>query len=126
MSSPTDLRYTETHEWVRMDQGVATLGVTQFAVDELTDVTYVQMRKRGTHVKKGEQIGEIESVKATSDIYSPIAGEIVEVNTALEQDASAVNAEPYGSGWLVKIKASNPGEADQLMDASAYDAKYAG
>lgn len=126
MSSPTDLRYTETHEWVRMEGGVATLGVTQFAVDELTDVTYVQMRKPGTKVNKGDQVGEVESVKATSDIYAPIGGEIVEVNTALEDDASAVNAEPYGSGWLVRIKASNPSEAEQLMDATAYDAKYAG
>jgi len=126
MSSPSDLRYTETHEWVRMQDGIATIGVTQFAVDELTDVTFVQMKKVGTKIATGDQIGEVESVKATSDIYSPIAGEVVEVNTSLDDDASAVNDEPYGSGWLVKIKATDPAEADALMNADAYDAKYAG
>ena len=109
-----------------MQDGIATIGVTQFAVDELTDVTFVQMKKVGTKIATGDQIGEVESVKATSDIYSPIAGEVVEVNTSLDDDASAVNDEPYGSGWLVKIKATDPAEADALMNADAYDAKYAG
>ncbi len=126
MSSPSDLRYTETHEWIRVSGDTATLGITKFAVDELTDVTFVQMKKAGTKLKKGDQVGEVESVKATSDIYSPIAGTIVEVNTVLEDDASKVNAEPYGAGWLVKIKADNPSDASALMDAAAYDSKYGG
>lgn len=126
MSSPSDLRYTETHEWIRVSGDTATLGITKFAVDELTDVTFVQMKKAGTKLKKGDQVGEVESVKATSDIYSPIAGTIVEVNTQLEDDASKVNAEPYGAGWLVKIKPDNPADASALLDAAAYDAKYGG
>lgn len=126
MPSPADLRYTDTHEWVRVDKDIATIGVTQFAVDELTDITYVQMKKVGTTLAKGDQIGEVESVKATSDIYAPIAGEIVEVNKALDDNASAVNEAPYAAGWLVKIKAANPADANDLMDAAAYDKKYAG
>ncbi len=124
MSSPGDLRYTETHEWLRMSGDTATLGITKFAVEELTDVTFVQMKKVGTKLKKGDQVGEVESVKATSDIYSPIAGTVIEVNGALEDDASLVNTEPYKGGWLVKIKPDNPADAQALLDASAYDAKY--
>lgn len=127
MASPADRRYTESHEWVReAGSGPVTLGVTKFAVEELTDITYVQMKPAGTKVAAGGAVGEIESVKATSDIYSPVAGEIVEVNTALSDDPGLVNREPYAGGWLVKIKVSDAGPIARLMDAAAYDKAHAG
>lgn len=124
MPSPTDLKFTETHEWIRVQGSIATLGITQFAVNELTDVTYAQMKSVGTVVKAGDPIAEVESVKATSDVYSPIAGKIIEVNTKLDADASAVSSAPYGDGWLVKIEMSDPKASGALLDSAAYDAKY--
>lgn len=120
MPTPADRKYTESHEWVKDAGGTVTLGVTQFAVDELTDITYVQMKPAGTKVAAGGAVGEIESVKATSDIYSPVAGEIVEVNKTLSDDPSLVNKDPYGAGWLVKIKATDVGPMAKLMDGPAY------
>lgn len=121
MPTPADRKYTESHEWVKDASGTVTLGVTQFAVDELTDITYVQMKPAGTKVAAGGAVGEIESVKATSDIYSPVAGEIVEVNKTLSDDPSLVNKDPYGAGWLVKIKATDVGPMAKLMDGPAYE-----
>jgi glycine cleavage system H protein len=121
MPSPSDRKYTDSHEWVKSEGATLTLGVTQHAVDQLTDITYVEMKPAGTKVQAGGVIGEIESVKATSDIYSPVAGEIVEVNKALSDDPSAVNADPYGTGWLVKIKAADAGPLAKLKDGAAYD-----
>lgn len=121
MPTPADRKYTESHEWVKDAGGVVTLGVTQFAVDELTDITYVQMKAKGTKIAPGGSVGEIESVKATSDIYSPVGGEIIEVNGALSDDPSLVNKDPYNAGWLVKIKASDVGPLAKLMDGAAYD-----
>ncbi len=121
MPTPADRKYTESHEWVKDAGGTVTLGVTQFAVDELTDITYVQMKPTGTKVAAGGAVGEIESVKATSDIYSPVAGEIVEVNKTLSDDPSLVNKDPYGAGWLVKIKATDVGPMAKLMDGPAYE-----
>ncbi|MBN8645946.1 MAG: glycine cleavage system protein GcvH [Planctomycetes bacterium] len=127
MPTPADCRYSDSHEWHKPEGNPATgvtLGITQFAVNELTDITYVQMKPVGTKIKAGESVGEVESVKATSDIYSAVTGEIVAVNTALADDPSAVNTDPYGKGWLVKLKISNAGELSNLMDSKAYDAKY--
>jgi glycine cleavage system H protein len=121
MSSPADRKYTDSHEWAKAEGAVVTLGVTQHAVDALTDVTYVEMKPAGTKVQAGGVIGEIESVKATSDIYSPVAGEIVEVNKALSDDPSTVNSDPYGKGWLVKIKATDTAPLNALKDSAAYD-----
>ncbi len=121
MPSPSDRKYTDSHEWVKAEGPTITLGVTQHAVDQLTDVTYVEMKPAGTKVQAGAVIGEIESVKATSDIYSPVAGEIVEVNKALSDDPSAVNADCYGKGWLVKIKAADTAPLNALKDGAAYD-----
>lgn len=121
MPTPADRKYTESHEWVKDASGVVTLGVTQFAVDELTDITYVQMKAKGTKIAPGASVGEIESVKATSDIYSPVGGEIIEVNGALGDDPSLVNKDPYNAGWLVKIKATDVGPLAKLMDGAAYD-----
>ncbi len=123
MPAPSNCKYSDSHEWHRLEGDVVVLGITQFAVNELTDITYVQMKPVGTKVNAGQSVGEVESVKATSDIYSGVTGEIVAVNTALGDDPSAVNSDPYGKGWLVKIKAVDTGMAN-LMDAAAYNAKY--
>ncbi|MEM1423073.1 MAG: glycine cleavage system protein GcvH [Planctomycetota bacterium] len=124
MSSPTDLKYTDSHEWIRIEGDTVTLGITQHAVNELTDITYVEMKGAGEEIGAGDSVGEVESVKATSDIYSPIAGEVIGVNEGLDGDPSIVNNDPYGGGWLVKLRASDLGPADGLMDSSAYDEKY--
>ncbi|MGP1308992.1 MAG: glycine cleavage system protein GcvH [Phycisphaerales bacterium] len=121
MSTPADRKYTETHEWLRDDGEVVTLGITQHAVDELTDITYVEMRAKGTAIKSGDTVGEVESVKATSDIYSPVGGEIVEVNAKLADDPSLLNSDPYGDGWLVRIKPSDKAPMNNLMDSATYD-----
>jgi len=123
MPTPEDRRYTESHEWVKLDGDTFTLGLTQFAVDELTDITYVEMKSPGDGFSAGDSIGEVESVKAASDVYSPLAGEIVEVNPKLADDPSLLNSDPYGEGWLVKAKASDSGSYESLMDASSYEQK---
>ncbi len=125
MPAPADRRYTESHEWIKDEGGgVYALGVTQFAVNELTDITYVQMKSAGAKLAAGGTVGEIESVKATSDIYTPVGGEIVEVNKSLSDDPGQVNKDPYGAGWLVKIRASDAGPLAGLMDASAYSSAH--
>lgn len=124
MPSPSNAKYSESHEWHRLEGDTLTLGVTTFAVNELTDITYVQMKPAGTKVGKGETVGEVESVKATSDIYTSVPGTIAEVNTALADHPELVNSDPYGKGWLVKIKVSDPSAMNALMDAQTYDSKY--
>ncbi len=126
MSCPSDRRYTDTHEWHKSDGKTVTLGITRFAIDELTDITYVQLPKPGAAVQAGGAIGEIESVKATSELYSGICGKVVEVNQAVVNDPSIINQDPYEKGWLVKIEPANSAQADQLMDAKAYEAKFPG
>lgn len=124
MSLPTDRVYSESHEWHKLEGDVLTLGVTQFAVDQLTDVTYVEMKPAGTKVAAGGIVGEVESVKTTSDIYSAAAGEIVEVNKAAADDPSLLNSDPYGKGWLVKIRVSDPAPLKALMSADTYGKQY--
>jgi len=124
MPSPGDRLYSETHEWHKLDGDVLTLGLTQFAVDALTDVTYVEMKKPGTRIKAGEITGEVESVKTTSDIYSALGGEVTEVNAALSDNPSLLNTDPYGKGWLVKIKVSDKSGLSKCVDAKSYDAKH--
>jgi glycine cleavage system H protein len=124
MPTPTNCKYSESHEWHRSEGDSVVLGITQFAVNELTDITYVQMKPVGTKLKAGETVGEVESVKATSDIYTGVAGEITAVNTALSDDPSAVNTDPYGKGWLVKLKVTDPSGLAKLLDSAAYDSKY--
>ena len=124
-STPADCKYTDSHEWHKVNGDTVTIGITQFAVDELTDITYVELKSVGDSVDAGETIGEVESVKATSDIYSAIGGEIIEVNEALSDDPSLINNDPYTKGWLVKIKVADASALDDLMDKSAYDEKYA-
>lgn len=124
MSRPTDLRYTESHEWIRLDGDLATVGITQYAANELTDVTYVEMKPAGTAVDSGDALGEVESVKTTSDVFAMVAGEIVEVNPAVSDDPSLINSDPYGDGWLLRVRVADSAALSALMDQASYDAKY--
>jgi glycine cleavage system H protein len=114
------LRYTRTHEWVRVEGDVAVVGVTDFAQSELGDITYLELPEPGTVVKQGESMGVIESVKAASDIYAPVSGEVVEVNRSVVDSPELVNKSPYDEAWLAKIRLSAPDELERLMDAAAY------
>jgi glycine cleavage system H protein len=120
MSSPADYRYSQTHEWHKVEGTTLTLGITRYAVDALTDVTYVQMKGVGTKIAAGSIVGEVESVKTTSDIYCAAEGEVIEVNKAVAEDPSKLNTDPY-SNWLVKLKITGQGKMGELMDAAAYD-----
>ena len=124
MPNSADYRFSDTHEWSFVQDDVVTLGLTPFAVNKLTDITYVEMKPAGTRVALGESIGEVESVKTTSDVYASIDGEIVEVNSEAARDPSIVNADPFGKGWLVKIRAADTAPLDSLMDQATYDAKH--
>lgn len=126
MSTPDDRRYSESHEWHKLDGEVLTIGLTQHAADSLTDVTYVEMREPGTEVGAGEVVGEVESVKTTSDVYCAASGEISEVNEKLGDDPGLVNSDPYGEGWLVKIRVTDASRLDGLVDAETYDREHAG
>ena len=123
MPSPSDRRYTESHEWIKTDGDQLIVGVTQFAVNALSDVTYAALPAVGKTFSAGDVFGEVESVKATSELYLPVAGTITAVNTAVANDPALLNTDPYEAGWLVKIK---PAAADLsgLMDAAEYDAKH--
>jgi len=122
MSNPSDRTYTDTHEWLKVDGDVLTIGLTAYAVDQLTDVTFAEMQPVGTEVAPGDSVGEVESVKTSSDVYSPVEGEIVEINESLESNPEQVNADPFGDGWLVKIKIAGQGTLDSSMDSEAYTA----
>lgn len=118
---PSDLRYTESDEWVRREGDDIVSGITAFASDQLGDVVYVQLPEVGSHHGREEAFGEIESVKAVSDLYSPMAGEILAVNEELDQNPALINEDPYGRGWMVKLKPDNPGDFDSMLDAQAYE-----
>ncbi|MEX2215378.1 MAG: glycine cleavage system protein GcvH [Phycisphaeraceae bacterium] len=126
MASPKDRRYLESHEWHKLEGDIVVIGVSQFAVDELTDITYVDFRKKAGPIKAGEAFGEIESVKATSDLYCGIDGTIVAVNDKVADDPSLVNRDPFGDAWLIKIKPDNAAQLDGLLAADDYDAKAGG
>ena len=118
---PDDLRYTKDDEWVRREGDDAVYGVTSFAAEQLGDVVYIQLPETGSQYSKGDSFGEIESVKAVSDLYSPLTGEITEVNEDLDQNPGLVNEDPYGRGWIARMRPTNPEEFDSLMDAAAYE-----
>ena len=120
MSYPTDLKYTKEHEWIRVDGGTGAIGITDFAQQQLGDVVYVELPEVGAKLKQGQSFGTIESVKAVSELYAPVSGEVVEVNTALKDKPETVNADPHGS-WMIAVKLTNPTETDGLMDASQYE-----
>lgn len=121
MASPQDLYYAKTHEWVRIEDHIATIGITDFAQNQLSDLTFIELPEVGTPVEAGDEVAVLESVKAASDIYAPIAGEIVEVNEALEDSPEQVNNSPYEEGWLFRIKFVKEEDVDDLMDAESYD-----
>jgi glycine cleavage system H protein len=120
---PDELKYSKEHEWVRMEGNIAQIGVTVFAQDSLGDVVFIDLPDVGTEVRQFEKFGEIESVKAVSDLFSPIAGTIVDANSAAIDNPESVNTDPYGSGWLIKVEISDPSQLDELMDAETYEAK---
>ncbi len=125
MSIPTDRKYLDTHEWFKVDGDVVTIGITQYAADELTDITYVDLPPVGTKVEAGKEVGEIESVKATSELVSAVSGEVIEINTALEDAPELVNDDPSNGGWMVKIKSDDLGPLEKLMDGAAYESHCA-
>ena len=122
MDYPEDLKYTEEHEWVLIEDDVVTVGITDFAQDALGDVVFVELPEEGATLEAGKSFGVVESVKAVSDIYAPVSGEVVEVNEELPDTPELVNTSPYEDGWMVKIKLSDPSELDSLLDADAYKA----
>jgi glycine cleavage system H protein len=115
-----NLKFTKTHEWVGVEGELATVGITDFAVNQLTDLVYIDLPAVGSTCEAGKVFGEVESVKAVSDLYSPVSGEIAEVNEALVDDQSPLSDDPFGTGWITKIKMSNPDELKQFMDADEY------
>ena len=119
---PEELLYSKDHEWVAVDGDVGTVGITDYAQKELGDIVFVELPEVGQELKAGETLGNIESVKAVSELFSPLTGVVLEVNEALEEQAELVNQEPHGAGWIVRIKIAEPGELDELMDAAAYGA----
>ncbi len=125
MGVPQDRKYLESHEWHLVDGDVVTIGITQFAADQLSDVTYVELPAAGTELKAGKVFGEIESVKATGEMYSAVSGNVVEVNGALEDQPELVNTDPFAEGWMIKVEASDLADVEKLLSAAEYDKKYA-
>ena len=122
----TSLRYAPSHEWAKLDGDIVTVGVTAFAVEQLTDVTYLELPKVGKVCKPGDEFGVIESVKSTSSLYAPVAGEVIEVNAAAAKDTAVVNSDPFGQGWMVKFKLASGATLDHLLTKDKYDAQISG
>ena len=120
MNLPEDLKYTKEHEWVRVEGEYAIVGITDFAQSELGDIVYVEVDSLDEEVEQDEVFGTVEAVKTVSDLYMPVSGEIVEMNESLEDSPELVNSDPYGEGWMVKIKMTDPSELEDLLDAEAY------
>lgn len=125
MNIPSDLRYASSHEWVRLEGDTVTVGISDHAQEELTDVVFVELPAVGRAVDAGDPTAVVESVKAASDIYAPLGGEVVEVNPEVEADPSLVNTDPYGKGWIFKLRVKNVEHFEKLMDAAAYGAQIA-
>jgi len=122
---PKNLRYAATHEWASLEGDTCTLGITKFAVEQLTDVVYIEMPDIGDHVFAGESFGEIESVKAVSELYSPVNGEVIAINDKLENDPAIISNDPYGKGWLVKIKCEPGSKLDHMLTLEKYEKQIA-
>ena len=120
LNFPDNVRYSQDHEWARKDGDFFVVGISDYAQDQLGDIVFVEMPEAGSSYEKGEVFGTVESVKAVSELFMPVAGEIVEINPKLEDSPELVNNDPYKEGWMLKIKASNPGDFDELMDLAAY------
>jgi len=121
MNIPSNLQYTKDHEWVKIENGVATIGITDFAQGELGDIVFVELPEAGKSFNAGDAFGTIEAVKTVTDLFSPISGNIVAINEGLDNDTGKVNSDPYGDGWLVKIRLSDPDEKDGLLSSIAYE-----
>ena len=122
MNVPQNLKYTKDHEWVSVDGDIATVGITDFAQGELGDIVYVEIETEGESMDQEEVFGSVEAVKTVSDLFMPVSGEIIEFNSNLEANPELVNSDPYGEGWMVKVKLSNTGEINDLLDAAGYTA----
>ena len=120
MNVPTNLKYTNDHEWVKVDGNVATVGITDFAQSELGDIVFVDIQTEGDELGKGEVFGAIEAVKTVADAFMPVSGKVIEVNADLEGAPETVNSDPYGAGWMIKVEMSNPAELNELLDAAQY------
>ena len=120
MNLPIDLKYTKDHEWIRAEGEIATIGITEFAQKELGDIVYIEIETLGQSLKKEEAFGTIEAVKTVSDMFMPVSGEIIEVNPLLEKNPETANKDPYGDGWMVKIRMNNPAELNELFNATDY------
>ena len=120
MDFPDELKYTEEHEWVLVEDDIVTIGITDFAQEQLGDVVFVELPEVGDDLEAGKSFGVVESVKAVSDIYAPVSGEVVEINDELPNEPEIINSSPYDDGWLVRLKLTDPSELDELMDADAY------
>ena len=119
---PSDYRYTKEHEWIKVSGNIGTIGITDYAQHELGDVVFVELPAVGAKITAGQVFGTVESVKAVSEIFAPVSGEVTEANTALTASPETLNSDPHGAAWLIKAKLSNPGEVSSLMDAAAYEA----
>lgn len=122
MNFPANLRYTKDHEWISLDGDTATIGITDYAQKELGDIVYVEVETIGKPLETGVVFGTVEAVKTVSDLFLPVSGTITELNPALANSPESVNNDPYGAGWMIKMKVSDPGEVDTLLDAAAYEA----
>jgi glycine cleavage system H protein len=121
VSAPTDLHYTRDHEWVRVDGEEATVGITQYAADQLGDIVFVELPETGRELEEAKTFGVVESVKAVSDLFAPLSGEVTAINGALAGDPELVNSDPYGRGWMIKLRVTDKGQLDDLLDGPAYD-----
>ena len=126
MAVPADLKYTKDHEWIKIDGDVATIGITDYAQGELGDIVYVEVETEGDSLDKDETFGTVEAVKTVSDLFMPLSGEVTEFNESLEDAPESVNKDPYGDGWMIKIKLSDASQVNDLLDAAAYEALIAG
>ncbi|HYH92970.1 MAG TPA: glycine cleavage system protein GcvH [Candidatus Saccharimonadales bacterium] len=125
MSVPSDLRYTKDHEWVRVDGDEATVGITQYAADQLGDIVFVELPDDGRALEAAKPFGVVESVKAVSDLFAPLAGEVIATNPELAGRSELVNTDPYGEGWMIRLRLTDPAEVEDLLDGEAYDALVA-
>jgi glycine cleavage system H protein len=125
LMDPTTLRFSPTHEWVHLEGDIATIGISKFAVDQLTDLIMIDLPAVGARLSAGKSFGEIESVKAVSDLYAPLSGEVVEVNSTVTQDVQVLAQEPFGQGWLIKMRVDHPSQVSSLLDHAAYERKVA-
>ena len=121
MTIPEDSRYAKSHEYVHVEAGIGTIGITDYAQKELGDVVFVELPQVGSQLEAGDELGSIESVKAVSELFAPVSGEVVEINEALAEKPELVNTDPYGDGWMVKVRLSDPTEVEELMNAEEYE-----